>query len=103
MIDAEMVLPLNKLADEHDPYFYKVANQERLDWYTQDEDVYKRQGHYGIRPARAFLFSWNSSGVNVCAKPSLPCFPLDIVLIPVETIWIFSVVRVSPHTGSLGL
>ena len=27
MIDAEMVLPLNKLADEHDPYFYKVANQ----------------------------------------------------------------------------
>ena len=37
MIDAEMVLPLNKLADEHDPYFYKVANQERLDWYTQDD------------------------------------------------------------------
>lgn len=37
MIDAEMVLPLNKLADEHDPYFYKVANQERLAWYTQDD------------------------------------------------------------------
>lgn len=37
MIDAEMVLPLNKLADEHDPYFYQVANQERLDWYTQDD------------------------------------------------------------------
>lgn len=37
MIDAEMVLPLNKLADEYDPYFYEVANQERLDWYTQED------------------------------------------------------------------
>ncbi len=50
MIDAEMVLPLNKLADEHDPYFYKVANQERLDWYTQDDG-----NVYGYPNALLFL------------------------------------------------
>ncbi len=41
MIEAEMVLPLNKLADEYDPYFYEVANKERLKWYTmEDGNVY---------------------------------------------------------------
>jgi putative aldouronate transport system substrate-binding protein len=41
MIDAEMLEPLNKLAEQYDPYFFKVANPERLGWYTQkDGNVY---------------------------------------------------------------
>jgi putative aldouronate transport system substrate-binding protein len=41
MIDAGMVEPLNKLAEQYDPYFFKVANAERLGWYTQaDGNVY---------------------------------------------------------------
>ncbi|MCI1208434.1 MAG: extracellular solute-binding protein [Treponema sp.] len=41
MIDSGLVLPLNKLADEYDPYFFKVANPEKLGWYTKaDGNVY---------------------------------------------------------------
>ncbi len=41
MIDAEMVYPLNELADKYDPYFFKVANEERINWYTkEDGNVY---------------------------------------------------------------
>lgn len=41
MIEGGMVLPLNKLADEYDPYFFKVADPDKLNWYTQpDGNVY---------------------------------------------------------------
>ena len=41
MIEAGLLEPLNKLAEEYDPYFFKVANAERLGWYTQkDGNVY---------------------------------------------------------------
>lgn len=37
-LDAESwALPLNKLADKYDPYFYKVAQQQTLDWYKLDD------------------------------------------------------------------
>ena len=36
MIDSDMVYALNELADQYDPYFFKVADQSRLDWYTQE-------------------------------------------------------------------
>ncbi|WP_435166506.1 extracellular solute-binding protein [Paenibacillus glycanilyticus] len=35
MINGGMVLPLNELADEYDPYFFKVADPAKLSWYTQ--------------------------------------------------------------------
>lgn len=35
IIDSEMVYALNELADEYDPYFYKVADEARLGWYTK--------------------------------------------------------------------
>ena len=42
MINSEMVEPLNKLAEQYDPYFFKVANPERLKWYTEDNgNVYR--------------------------------------------------------------
>jgi len=41
MIDAGMLEALNKLADQYDPYFFKVANAQKLGWYTQpDGNVY---------------------------------------------------------------
>lgn len=41
MIDADMLQPLNKLADEYDPYFYEVANKEKMAWYQNpDGNVY---------------------------------------------------------------
>ncbi|OXM15058.1 ABC transporter substrate-binding protein [Paenibacillus herberti] len=41
MIAGKLVLPLNELADEYDPYFFKVADPAKLGWYTQpDGNVY---------------------------------------------------------------
>ncbi|MCJ8011604.1 extracellular solute-binding protein [Paenibacillus sp. KQZ6P-2] len=37
MIEGDLVLPLNKLADEYDPYFMKVADPAKLSWYKQDD------------------------------------------------------------------
>ncbi|WP_234414309.1 extracellular solute-binding protein [Paenibacillus sp. CAA11] len=37
MIEGGLVEPLNKLADEYDPYFYKVADPAKLAWYTQED------------------------------------------------------------------
>ena len=37
MIEGGLVYPLNKLADQYDPYFYNVANKGRLGWYTKDD------------------------------------------------------------------
>ncbi len=36
MIDAGLVLPLDELAQKYDPYFFKVANPQKLGWYRQD-------------------------------------------------------------------
>lgn len=35
MISGELVLPLNELAEEYDPYFFNVADPAKLGWYTQ--------------------------------------------------------------------
>lgn len=41
MIEGNLVLPLNKLAEEYDPYFFKVSDPDKLGWYTQaDGNVY---------------------------------------------------------------
>lgn len=36
MIEGEMVLPLNKLSEQYDPYLIKVADAQKLSWYTQE-------------------------------------------------------------------
>ncbi|OXL83314.1 ABC transporter substrate-binding protein [Paenibacillus sp. SSG-1] len=41
MIEGKLVLPLNELADQYDPYFFKVADPAKLGWYTQpDGNIY---------------------------------------------------------------
>lgn len=37
MIEGDLVLPLNKLADKYDPYFYNVADGTKIKWYTQED------------------------------------------------------------------
>ncbi len=41
MVEGGLVEPLNKLAEEYDPYFFKVTDPAKLSWYTQpDGNVY---------------------------------------------------------------
>ncbi len=37
MIEGDLVLPLNELADQYDPYFFKVADPAKVSWYTQED------------------------------------------------------------------
>ncbi|MDR9853150.1 extracellular solute-binding protein [Paenibacillus sp. VCA1] len=37
MIEGDLVLPLNKLAEEYDPYFIKVADPAKMAWYQQED------------------------------------------------------------------
>lgn len=37
MIEKEMVYPLDELADEYNTYFWKVANDQTVQWYTLDD------------------------------------------------------------------
>lgn len=37
MIEGDLVLPLNELADQYDPYFYKVTDPAKVSWYTQED------------------------------------------------------------------
>ncbi|MBC8080884.1 MAG: extracellular solute-binding protein, partial [Gorillibacterium sp.] len=34
MIEGKLVLPLNELADQYDPYFFKVGDPSKIGWYT---------------------------------------------------------------------
>src|SRR5574344_2922219 len=41
MIDSGLVEPLDQLAKDYDPYFFKVANPDKVGWYTQaDGHIY---------------------------------------------------------------
>ncbi|XEC95402.1 extracellular solute-binding protein [Paenibacillus tarimensis] len=37
LVEGGLVLPLNELAEQYDPYFFKVADPAKLSWYTQDD------------------------------------------------------------------
>lgn len=37
MVDQDMVYALNQLADEYDPYFYKVADNQVISWYQKED------------------------------------------------------------------
>ncbi len=41
IIQRDMVYALNQLADEYDPYFYQICDEEALSWYRQpDGNIY---------------------------------------------------------------
>ncbi|QHE53661.1 extracellular solute-binding protein [Pontibacillus sp. HMF3514] len=37
IIEQDLVLPLDDLAEEYDPYFFKVADDTKLEWYRQED------------------------------------------------------------------
>lgn len=37
MIDSGLVEPLDKLAKDYDPYFFKVVDGDKMGWYTQED------------------------------------------------------------------
>lgn len=37
MIEGDLVLPLNELAKQYDPYFFKVTDPAKVSWYTQED------------------------------------------------------------------
>ena len=37
MIDSGLVYALDELAEKYDPYFFKVANPDKLGWYRQED------------------------------------------------------------------
>ncbi|MDF2835660.1 MAG: transporter substrate-binding protein [Paenibacillus sp.] len=37
MIEGDMLLPLDELAEQYDPYFLKIADPAKLGWYTQED------------------------------------------------------------------
>jgi putative aldouronate transport system substrate-binding protein len=48
LIAGQLVYPLDVLAENYDPYFFKVANPQRLNWYTQED------GHVYSYPNASF-------------------------------------------------
>jgi putative aldouronate transport system substrate-binding protein len=76
---ATWALPLNELADQYDPYFYKVAQQQTLDWYRlEDGNTYgypsfsNTQEHYdsgAIPGADAFII--RNDIYEAIGKPSM--------------------------------
>ncbi|MBN9654717.1 extracellular solute-binding protein [Halobacillus sp. GSS1] len=37
MIERDLVRPLDELAEEYDPYFFKVTDDSKLEWYKQED------------------------------------------------------------------
>ncbi|MGG3562774.1 extracellular solute-binding protein [Neobacillus rhizosphaerae] len=37
MIEGKLVLPLNELADQYDPYFVKVTDPTKIEWFKQED------------------------------------------------------------------
>jgi putative aldouronate transport system substrate-binding protein len=76
---ATWALPLNELADQYDPYFYKVAQSQTLDWYKlEDGNTYgypsfsNTQEHYdsgSIPGADAFIIRQDI--YEAIGKPSM--------------------------------
>ncbi len=51
MIDAGQLYSLNELADQYDPYFYKVADSQKLGWYQKEDGNTYGYPNASISPA----------------------------------------------------
>lgn len=59
MIEGNMVLPLNELAKQYDPYFIKVADPAKTSWYTQKDGNF-----YGYPNASSSSEDYKKYGQN---------------------------------------
>ena len=61
--DGGLALPLNKLADKYDTYFYKVSDKQKLSWYKQDDG-----NTYGYPNASSSPASFEKNKANVTSN-----------------------------------
>lgn len=60
MIEGGLVLPLNELAEQYDPYFFKVTDPAKVSWYTQED------GHvYGYPNSSSSPEDYKKFGDNI--------------------------------------
>jgi putative aldouronate transport system substrate-binding protein len=59
MVDQDMVYALNVLADQYDPYFYKVANDQVISWYQKED------GNLYAYPNSSYTPKDFESGLNI--------------------------------------
>ncbi|WP_273232960.1 extracellular solute-binding protein [Herbinix luporum] len=59
MINKDMVYALNILADQYDPYFYQVTNEQVINWYTKED------GNIYAYPNSAYTPEDFKSGINI--------------------------------------
>lgn len=51
MVEGELVYSLNELADQYDPYFYEVANEQLLGWYQMDDGKTYGYANFSVTPS----------------------------------------------------
>ncbi len=59
MIDQDMVYALNELADQYDPYFYKVVDSQVVSWYQKED------GNLYAYPNSSYSLQDFESGTNI--------------------------------------
>lgn len=62
MIQSGLVYALNELADQYDPYFWEVAREELLNWYTRED------GNVYCYPNSAYVPSDYDAGVQIASN-----------------------------------
>ncbi|MFF2479993.1 extracellular solute-binding protein [Paenibacillus sp. NPDC058071] len=64
MIKGGMVLPLNELADQYDPYFFKIADKAKLNWYKQEDGKVYGYPNQSSSPSDFQKFGYNFTSNN---------------------------------------
>ena len=59
MVDQDMVYALNLLADQYDPYFYQVADDQVVSWYQKED------GNLYAYPNSSYTPNDFESGINI--------------------------------------
>jgi putative aldouronate transport system substrate-binding protein len=65
LIDSGLVLPLNKLAEQYDPYLFTVADPDKTSWYTQADGNF-----YGYPNASSSPNDFKKYGVKYTSNQS---------------------------------
>lgn len=63
MQEGNLVLPLNKLAEKYDTYFFKVSDKQKLSWYKQEDG-----NTYGYPNASSSPASYEKTKANVASN-----------------------------------
>lgn len=71
MIEGNLVYSLNELADEYDPYFYKVASNQVLGWYQEDDGQTYGYPNFSVSPSDYEAFDNIASNQTFLVKKDM--------------------------------